>query len=174
MATRHFIPTTVVSGFPAIGKSFIAKKFPIMVRDLESSDYHWLRSLSNSQIWELDESGNKIPNDNWPSNYIRDIKALEKSGMYRNVLVSSHELIRTEMAKAKIRYTNIFPENTPRMKELILERCRIRQSPPEFIENLDKNWDAYISSLENDKGSVANIKLNPESINMWTAWMLME
>ena len=34
MASRLYIPTKVVSGFPAIGKSFIAKKFPTMVRDL--------------------------------------------------------------------------------------------------------------------------------------------
>ncbi len=173
MATRHLVPTVIVSGFPAIGKSFLAKKFPVMVRDLESSDYHW-RKTPGTNDWELDENGNKIPNELWPANYIRDIKALEKSGMYRVVLVSSHELIRSEMAKAKIKYSNIFPENTPEMKKLILDRCRLRKSPSEFIDNMDKNWDKYIDSLINDKGATKNIQLNPQSLEMWSGWILME
>lgn len=172
MTSRHFIPTTVVSGFPAIGKSFIAQQFPVMVRDLESSDYHWLKDTL-TKSWLLDENGNKVPNLFWPTNYINDIKALERSGMYRNVMVSSHEMIRAEMAKAGIKYTNLFPENTPEMKKIIMERCRLRNSPPEFIENLDKNWDSYIESLANDKGAVAKIHLTPDSINMWQSRMLM-
>ena len=60
------------------------------------------------------------------------------------------------------------------MKKIILDRCRLRQSPPEFIDNLDKNWDNYIESLENDKGAVTNAKINPQSIEMWSAWILME
>ena len=173
MVTRHLIPTTIVAGFPAIGKSFIATKFPMAVRDLESSDYHWMKNSSMGHGFLVDENGNKIVNPLWPSNYIQDIKALERSGMYRNVMVSSHELVRHEMAKAGIRYTNVFPENTPEMKKIILERCRVRQSPPEFIENLDKNWDLYINSLLNDKGAAAKIQLNPEALKTWQTRMMM-
>ena len=82
MSTRHYIPTVIVSGFPAIGKSFISKKFPTLMRDLESSDYHWTRNESNE----------KIVNSQWPNNYIEAIKALSKSGMYKLVCVSSHEI----------------------------------------------------------------------------------
>lgn len=166
MASRLYIPTKVVSGFPAIGKSFIAKKFPTMVRDLESSDYHWNK--------ELEEGNVKVVKDDWPNNYISDIKALDKSGMYKNIMVSSHELIRRKMAEAGIKYTNVFPENTPAMKKLILERCRIRHNTDEFIENLDKNWDSYIDSLLNDKGATCKVQINRESIEMWQTWMLME
>lgn len=165
MASRHFIATTIVSGFPAIGKSFIAKKVPTMVRDLEFSDFHWKG---------VDENGNKICNPQWPNNYIENIKALDKSGMYKAVCVSSHEDIRKAMSAAGIRYTNVFPENTPEMKKIILRRCRDRKSPPEFIENLDKNWDAYIESLENDPGAFAKVKLNSDTIEIWSTWMLME
>ena len=164
MSSRHFIPTTIVSGFPGVGKSFIAKKFPTMVRDLESSDYHW----------KTDEFDNKVENPNWPAYYIKSIKALDTSGMYKNVMVSSHKMIREEMAKAGIRYTNVFPENTPEMKKIILDRYRVRGSSQEFIDNLDTHWDEYISEMENDPNSVRNIKLNPQSINVWTEWMLME
>lgn len=171
MATRHFIPTIVVSGFPGIGKSFIATKVPYMVRDLESSDYHWKGTRG---VFDKDENGNKIPMENWPHNYIRDIKELDKAKVYRNVMVSSHEMIREEMSKAGIKYTNVFPENTPEMKQYMLQRYKDRQNPQSFIADIDKNWEKYIASMENDKGSVMNIKLNKDSINMWSTWMLME
>lgn len=163
MHSRHFIPTTIVSGFPGIGKSFIAKKFPLMVRDLDSSPFHW----------KDDEDGNKIENPLWPGSYINAIKALNMSGMYMNVMVSSHKLIREEMAKAGIKYTNVFPENTPKMKKIIIDRYRTRGSSPEFIENLDKHWDEYISEMKNDTNSVRNIELNPESLDVWAERMLM-
>lgn len=172
MGSRHFIPTTIVSGFPAIGKSYIAKQFPMAVRDLESSDYHWLKELGTNN-WSTDDAGNKIAHPLWPSNYIRDIKALEKTGVYRNVMVSSHALIRNEMAKAGIKYTNLFPENTPEMKKIILDRCRLRQSPPEFIQNMDEHWDEYLESLMNDPGAVAKIQLDTKSIMEWPSRMLM-
>ena len=62
MATRHFIPTTIISGFPAIGKSFIASRFPKAVRDLDSSEYQWLRSLSKDKKWEEDEFSDYLSN----------------------------------------------------------------------------------------------------------------
>lgn len=172
MSTRHFIPTVVVSGFPAIGKSYIALKFPRLVRDLESSDYHWKKNLDGTRM--ADETGIKTANELWPTNYIRDIKVLAHSTMYRNVMVSSHVLIRTEMTKAGIRYTNLFPENTPEMKRLILDRCVKRKSPPEFIQNMDEHWDEYIESLANDPGATVKIQLTPDSITKWQELMLME
>ena len=168
MSSRHFIPTTIVSGFPAIGKSYIAGKFPTMVRDLESSDYHW--ECENPK----DYTAAKYRNPNWPKNYLDSIIALNKSGMYRMVCVSSHKDIRKLMAEAKIKYTNVFPENTPEMKKIILDRCRKRQSPPEFIKNLDENWDLYIESMKNDPGAVAKVQLTPQTIEMWAGWGLME
>ena len=172
MSSRYFVPTTIVAGFPAIGKSFIAKKFPILARDLESSDFHWMKDPSTGE-WKIDENGNKIAQPEWPANYIETIKALEKSGMYRAVLVSCHQLVRSKMGEANIKYTNIFPQNTPEMKKLILDRCRQRNSPPEFIQNLDAHWDEYIESAQNDPYAVAKIQLTPESIDRWQSLMLM-
>jgi len=166
MSTRHYIPTTIVSGFPAIGKSYIAGKFPTMVRDLESSEYHW--------TYAGDIKNHKVVNPNWPNNYIETIAVLSRSGMYRMVCVSSHEEIRKLMKEANIKYSNVFPENTPEMRKLILERCRLRQSSPGFIVNLDANWDEYINSMKNDPGAVAKIQLTPQTIEMWSGWGLME
>ena len=173
MVSRHFIPTTVVSGFPGVGKSYISSKFPRAVRDLESSDFHWVKSDNPNEPWKLDENGNKIPQADWPNNYIESIKALDRSGMYMHIMVSSHKLIREEMCKLGIKYTNVFPENTPKMKKLIIDRYIARGSAPEFIESMDAHWDEYIAELENDTGSVRNLKLTPESLNVWTERMLM-
>ena len=74
MAGRYMITTKVISGFPAIGKSFLASKFRTMVRDLESSDYHWMKNSNDEFI--LNDAGQKIPNPDWPKNYIEAIKAL--------------------------------------------------------------------------------------------------
>ena len=172
MGSRLYVPTTIVSGFPAIGKSFVGIKFPTMARDLESSDYHWMKDSNGN--WEIGENGNKIANPEWPNNYIDTIRVLDKSGMYRVVLVSSHEMIRRKMGEANIKYTNIFPQNTPEMKKIILDRCRQRNSPPEFINNLDEHWDEYIDLMINDPNAVAKIQLTPATINMWQGWMLME
>lgn len=173
MAPRLYVPTTIVAGFPAIGKSFVATKFPLLVRDFESSDYHWMKDISTGN-WKLDDTGSKIANPNWPNNYIEGIGVLDKSGMYRSVMVSSHEMIRRKLAEAKIKYSNIFPQNTPEMKKIILDRCIQRNSPPEFIKNLDEHWDEYINSMANDPNAVVKIQLTPTTIDMWQGWMLME
>lgn len=157
------ITTNVVSGFPAIGKSFLAKKFPVAARDLESSDYHWL----------LVDDG-KVCNPQWPANYIEAIKALDKSGMYRVICTSSHDLIRSEMANAGIRYTNLAPEDTPEMKQFIIQRCKDRGSPEAFIKDLEEHYSVYVQSMINDKGATRVVQLNKHTIFEWDGWAMME
>ena len=171
MGSRHLIPTTVVVGFPGIGKTYIAKKFPQLVRDLESSDFHWLKDEKTGEFL-LDKKGEKILNPEWPENYISSIEVLNKSGMYRVVLIASNDQIREELGKRNIKYSNIYPENTPVMKKLIMDRYRSRQSSEEFIANIDKNWDKFIESLEQDEKAVVKIRLTPQTINEWQVRML--
>lgn len=161
------IPTTIISGFPCIGKTSNAKLFPYLFRDLESSDYHWISVVEAGTGTEDKE---KIPNLDWPGNYIEAIKALEKSGMYQTVMVSSHEDIRKEMQKVGIRYTNIYPIDTPEMKEIILDRAKKRGSSPEFIEMLEKNYSDYIKSMAEDPGALRKVTLDPLTINEWGTW----
>lgn len=155
----YIIPTTVISAFPAMGKSYFGKIYPTIGRDLESSDYHWLM-----------EDGVKVPNPAWPGNYIDTIKILEKSGMYQLVMVSSHELVRSEMAKAKIKYSNICPEDTPEMKEFVLKRMKDRHSPESFINDMSENWAKYIESMKNDKNAYFCIQVNKHTIFDWFGW----
>lgn len=161
------IPTTVISGFPCIGKSTFAQLFPFIFRDLESSTYHWISVI---EAGSGNEEKEKIPNPEWPKNYIDSIKALEKSGLYLTIMVSSHEDIRRAMQKAGIRYTNIFPSDTPEMKKLILDRAKKRGSPPEFIDLLEKNFSDYVKSMAEDPGATRKVALDISTINEWGTW----
>ena len=154
---------TVISAMPAMGKSYFAAKFPIAFRDLESSEYHWTK----------DEDGNKIEHPDWPKNYIDAIKNLSKSGMYKAIFVSSHELIRQEMAKAKIRYANLCPVNNDDMRHIILARCIERKSPAKFITDLNDNWSDYINSMINDKGAAVVVQVDKNSLTEWANWAAM-
>lgn len=162
------IPTTVISGFPCIGKTTNAKIFPTIFRDLESSEYHWSKIVD--AVYDGIEDSIKVPNPEWPRNYIEAIKALSVSGMYHTVMVSSHEDIRKAMKKAKIPYTNIYPEDTPEMKNLIMDRLRKRGSNEWFIKNLEKNYSKYVKSMADDLDATRRVALNPQTITEWGTW----
>ena len=71
----------IISGFPAIGKSFLSKQNLIKVLDSDSSTYSWII-----------ENGEKIRNKNFPNNYLEHIK--ENIGKVDVILVSSHKDVR--------------------------------------------------------------------------------
>ena len=158
----YLINTTIVSGFPAIGKTYTAKMFPRAVRDLESSDFHW----------NLHSNGEKELNPDWPLNYIDTIKTLENSGMYRLVFVSSHEDIRKLMAEYGIKYTNIFPQDTDADKKYILNRMAQRKSPDDLIWNIQENYSKYIESMKNDKGATHCLQINKQVMDNFARWVI--
>lgn len=158
----HIINTTIVSGFPAIGKSFTAKLYPSAVRDLESSVFHW----------NLHTNGTKELNPDWPLNYIETIKALEKSGMYQIVFVSSHEEIRKLMAEYDIKYTNIFPQDNDADKKFILSRMVARKSPDDLIWNIQENYSKYIDSMKNDPGATHYLQINKQIMDNFARWIV--
>ena len=158
------IPTVIVSGFPGIGKTTYAKIYPQAIRDLESSDYHLFNDLL---------TGEKKQNPDWPGNYIEAIKNLDKSGMYRRVLVSSHQTIRTAMKEAGIKYTNIYPEDSKEMMDIMLKRYEDRGSPKKFIEDIRWNWKSYIGGMHNDSNAIAHIMLTPKTLEDWMTWCMM-
>lgn len=159
----RIITTNIISGFPAIGKSYLADHFPTLARDLESSHWHWVIN-----------QGGKEPNPNWPGNYIEQIAALDKSGMYRIVCVSSHQLIRTEMAKAGIKYSNIVPADDEIVKAIILQRCKDRHSPDAFIADLEEHYSEYVQSMINDPNATKVMILTKDTLMQWDAIALME
>lgn len=158
---NNVIPTMIVSVFPGLGKTTFANQFPQMFCDLESSDFHWI----------INTSGEKCVNPNWPTNYIEQIAALSMAtGMYRAVFVSSHDLIRQKMGEARIPYTLIYPEDTPEMKKILLDRYKSRGSSPEFIQSMDENWSEYIKSMAEDRFATKKLALNHDALLQWGVW----
>lgn len=150
------IPTTIVSGFPCIGKTTNAKLFPLIFRDLDSHDFLWK------------DDGTADPD--WIEKYIKNIKALDKSGMYHNVLVSSLEDVREAMAKAGIKYTNIYPEDSPEMLELITQRAIKRGFDEEMVNWLREEYSDRVRSMAEDPNALRRVALTPQTINEWGTW----
>lgn len=157
------VRTTIISGFPGIGKSYLAEHFPMMVRDLESSVWHWIVGQVGKQA-----------NPKWPGNYIEQIKALDKSGMYRAVCVSSHQLIRSQMANSGIKYTNIVPDDTEVMKAIMIQRYKDRGSPESFIKDMEEHYSEYVQSMIQDKGAAHVMVLDKTTLTQWDGLVLME
>ena len=158
------ISTTIISGFPGIGKSTLAQLYPRAVRDLESSEFHWVKGPADD----------RSPNPSWPENYLESIRALDKSGMYRVVFVSSHQTIRQRMAELGIRYTNVCPQDTEAMKQMFLKRYRDRGNQEEFIQNLETHWSEYVEEMIQDPGAVTTIQLTPANLNDWASMCFYE
>ena len=152
------IPTFVICGFPGIGKSFLQKKFPTKVRDLESSEYHW--------------GSDKVLNSNWPQNYIKAVQNLKSSGLYRVCFTSSHKDVRDALHEAGIKYTNVYPEDTPEMKEIFMNRYKDRGSSEDFIKNMDENFSKYIEDMSNDPNAHKYV-ITKSNLDEWGFYALV-
>lgn len=134
---QDFKQNVIVSGFPGVGKTELKKM--IISHDSDSSSFSW--------------SSPGIRNPEFPSNYIEHIKEL--IGI---VLVSSHVDVRNSLAENKIRYNLVYPSLD--CKEEYLKRYFHRGSPEAFIQLLDKNWNDWITALQEDKNASKHIVLN--------------
>ena len=158
---NKIIPATIISGFPGIGKTVAAKKFPTFIRDLESSDYHWTTQKAE------DGSSITITHPEWPYNYLKQIRALDTSKYYKVVCVCSSAYVRSAMRAAGIKYVNIYPEDSPEMFDLMIKRYESRNDTEKFILDMKEHWHAYIKSMEDDEGAIRKLKLGPDNINEW-------
>lgn len=171
MSTRRvFQSAMVISAMPAMGKSYIASKFPDRIRDLESSEYHW-QMTPDGKNFLTDEDGDKILNPEWPLNYIEAIRNLVESKFYDAILVSAHENIRHLMSEHGIKYANVYPEDKKKMRKALIERCIDRGSSADFIDNYEENFSKYVDSMKNDKGSVVNIEIPFKELTEWVNWL---
>ncbi len=64
----------IISGFAGVGKTMLAKKYKNVI-DLESGPYKYVYDgISEEQYEALKGSKNRIPNKNYPHNYVEAIK----------------------------------------------------------------------------------------------------
>lgn len=125
----------VISGFPGIGKSWLAKNSKdITIYDSDSSDFAWL------------EPG--VRNPDFPYNYINYIDSLldKKNSI---ILVSSHKEVRDALRRCGINYFVFYPDR--RSKDIYMDRYLRRGSDKNFIEKMDKSFYDFIKDIESDK-----------------------
>lgn len=127
----------IIAGYPGVGKTTTTLNKGLLTRDMESSNFHWV----------TDGNGNKIPNPEWPGNYVQ---AIIDDAQYKNeavglyTLCSTHKDVLLELARRKIPFIIYAPAT----KEYAIGRYEARGNTPEFIEKLDKNWDTYMTDLD--------------------------
>lgn len=139
--------TTIIAGFPGIGKSYLEKK-DSNVLDLESSDYHWIYDLSlNNQDREKRKGcSNKKLNPQWPKNYMEDILSCYETGNYSYILVAAQLEIMELLTMAQVPFTVVVP--TEECKEEYRKRYQERHNPPSFISKVFSNWDCYMEEIK--------------------------
>jgi wyosine [tRNA(Phe)-imidazoG37] synthetase (radical SAM superfamily) len=102
----------------------------------------------------LDSDSSKFDKSEFPQNYIKHIK--DNLGKADVILVSSHKEVREALVDNQIQFTLVYPEVSN--KDEYIQRYIDRGSPEAFVNLLTKNWDMWISELE-DQNDCSKIKL---------------
>lgn len=125
--------TKVISGFPGVGKSFLANEnHDLVILDSDSSQFSWI------------EAGVRHPN--FPANYMDHIqKNLGKADI---IFVSSHDVVRKALAENNIDYDLVYPD--PACKTTYLKRYIKRGNNDAFLTMMEKNWENFIAEIENE------------------------
>ena len=121
--------TKVIAGFPAIGKTYAARNSNFMCVDCDSSQWNWL----------IQPDGSRIPNPEFPKNYIDHIKLQMKHDFLDFVFVSSHENVCQCLQENCIDFTIVVPALN--CKKEYYKRMQERESPVSFIERVMENWN---------------------------------
>lgn len=124
--------TKIISGFPAIGKSYLTQNTELIVLDSDSSNFSWIKE------------GERHPD--FPNNYIQHIK--ENIGKADYILVSSHDIVRKALKENNIGYILVYPSKD--LKVEYLERYQNRGNDEKFINFINSNWDKFIDDIESE------------------------
>lgn len=141
----------IIFGFPGVGKSYAydhQEELQATIQDSDSSHFHWLYQGEGFDNPVLDEDGKKVVHPAWPANYAEYISLTgrEQKDVPDFILVSTHKEVMEAILALEFPETWILvPARDD--KEKYLELYKQRGSSPEFIQNMDKNWDAFIDSV---------------------------
>lgn len=124
--------TKVISGFPAVGKSFLFDNSKFVIIDSDSSSFSWI------------EKG--VRNPDFPNNYIQHIR--ENIGVADYILVSSHDAVRKALQENNIAYTLVYP--AIELKNEYIERYKNRGNDGSFISFIESKWGEFIQDIEKE------------------------
>lgn len=103
---------------------------------------------NNSDKIVLDSDSSNFDKKYFPQNYIEHIK--KNIGKADIILISSHDVVRNALVKEKLDFVLVFPDIS--LKDEYLQRYKDRGSDENFIKLLDKNWEGWITELQNREG----------------------
>lgn len=115
--------TLVCSAFCGTGKTYICNN---------------INNVIEFECWKYD-------NDNFPSNYINDIKL--QIGKVDIIFISTNPVVLKQLNRSGIDITLVYPRNE--LKQEYLERYKQRGSSKDFIEMIDKNWYNWLDEINN-------------------------
>ena len=126
--------TTVVAGFPGVGKSHMFRNPEgLTILDSDSSKFSWV---------EGKEGEERHPD--FPANYIAHIK--ENIGKVDVIFVSTHVLVRRALAEAGIDFNLVYPNAD--LKSDYMKRYEERGSDAFFLALMDEKFDEFIADVE--------------------------
>lgn len=148
--------TKIICGFPGVGKTtiFMKNQYPQYdIVDLDSSDYN---------------------KDEFPDNYVKDIKILFDNNLCDFLLISTHDSVINKLIELEIPVMLVYPfvEEDPNhsqyvqnkkvaLKEKFMERYEKRGSPDNFIKLMDEKFWEFANQLdEYDHQLITKRKLN--------------
>lgn len=135
----------VISGFGGIGKTELAKKYENVI-DLESILWKWKyqEKIEQKNLEHYKSYDKRVPNPDYPNNYIKEIKKNLKK--FDIVLVAYSTIIYEELVKNKIDFYLCYPEEDA--KEIYLERYKKRGNNKKFIQNCLDYYEKAISEIK--------------------------
>lgn len=131
----------VISVFAGLGKTTVGNKYK-NVLDLRSSVYRCDYSNIKEEDYEkMKCSKSRIPNPNWPTNYLEAIlKAKEK---YDLILVPSNLDIRELLIENNIDFIFVLPEKTKEARDELIKRYKNRGNSNELITQVMCYFDTW-------------------------------
>lgn len=133
----------IISGFPGIGKTELAKKYENVI-DLDGMPYIYELTLEQEKIsYEKLKGTFKEKSNNWPENYIEEI--LKRQKQYDIVLICQHQELLEKLNERNIDYITVFPNIT--CKEEYSKRYKDRGNSEQYIEKKVKSFDSQIKYL---------------------------
>lgn len=129
--------TTIISGFPGIGKTRYyewAVKHGFKTLDSDSSKFSWLSP--------------GIRNPKFPASYIAHIQ--EEIDKQDIILVSSHKEIRNALFVNGIAFFLAYPHKD--RKQEFVANYEARGSTEAFVKLIGDNWDAWLDDIQRQQG----------------------
>ena len=135
----------IIAGFTALGKTTLAKKYDNII-DLESSLYQW-KYEKNMTLEEIENNKGKkerIPNDNFPNNYIEAI--MDAKSNYDIVLTFMHWKLLEYFNKNNIDFYLAYPKLDS--GDILKQRCIDRGNTEEWAQSIKDKVELWYPKLK--------------------------